>query len=437
IIDDLPSPVLGVISGLLPALLISALLALVPIICRFLAVWAGSVTLSQVELKTEGWYFAFQVVQVFLITTFSSGASSVAKQIVDDLSQAPELLAKNLPKASNFYLSFFVLQGLTVAATTVFQVLPLIMFSFLGKILDRTPRKKYNRWITLAGLSWGDTYPRFTNLAVIAIAYSCIAPLVLGFATIGFYLLYLAFRYNLFYALTTTVDTKGDAYGRALQHLTVGVYLTELCLIGLFAASGGTKPAQLMVFLFILTILYQTYMNLVLTPLENTLSDDPMAEDEVDARAQASIEDGAAQPDEPARENPPNPPIEPTGSGWMGKLAAHCARGGLFAPFLFHGSRISYLALRAQLRSAFPGQPLPSLPEDAAKDAYFNPAVTVKTPKLWVAKDDIGISKEEVEKTKKVVEITDEGARFDGKGNIVWDQEKVREAPIWKERVEY
>jgi hypothetical protein len=33
-VKELPSPVLGVITGLLPALLISALLALVPIICR-------------------------------------------------------------------------------------------------------------------------------------------------------------------------------------------------------------------------------------------------------------------------------------------------------------------------------------------------------------------------------------------------------------------
>lgn len=37
-------------------------------------------TLAQVELRTQGWYFAFQVVQVFLITTFSSGASKVASK---------------------------------------------------------------------------------------------------------------------------------------------------------------------------------------------------------------------------------------------------------------------------------------------------------------------------------------------------------------------
>ena len=76
----LPETEKGLISGLLPTLLISALLALVPIICRLAARKAGSVTLAQVELRTQGWYFAFQVVQVFLITTFSSGASTVASE---------------------------------------------------------------------------------------------------------------------------------------------------------------------------------------------------------------------------------------------------------------------------------------------------------------------------------------------------------------------
>ena len=101
VINSLPPSVSSMVSGLLPTLLISALLALVPIICRckvylysFLthhnmtnmildaASKAGSVTLAQVELRVQGWYFAFQVVQLFLITTFSSGAATVASMCI-------------------------------------------------------------------------------------------------------------------------------------------------------------------------------------------------------------------------------------------------------------------------------------------------------------------------------------------------------------------
>jgi len=57
---------------------------------------------------------AFQVIQVFLITTFASGAAAVVTKIIDDPGSATTLLAENLPKASNFYISYFIVQGLGV-----------------------------------------------------------------------------------------------------------------------------------------------------------------------------------------------------------------------------------------------------------------------------------------------------------------------------------
>lgn len=72
-INSIPQVILGVVTGLLPVILLAVLMALVPIFCRLLAKLAGEPTLSAIELKTQSWYFAFQVVQVFLITTFSSG----------------------------------------------------------------------------------------------------------------------------------------------------------------------------------------------------------------------------------------------------------------------------------------------------------------------------------------------------------------------------
>ena len=82
------------------------------------------------------------------------------------------------------------------AALQLLNIVPLLFYLVLGKLLDKTPRKKYNRFTNLAGIGWGATYPKFTLLGVIALSYSCIAPLVLGFATLGFCLLYLMFRYN-------------------------------------------------------------------------------------------------------------------------------------------------------------------------------------------------------------------------------------------------
>lgn len=165
-INDIPKVILGVVTGLLPVILLAVLMALVPIFCYIIARMFEP-TQGAVEMKVQGWYFPFQVIQVFLVTTFASGASSVVTEIINDPSTAASLLASNLPKASNFYISYFILFGLMTAAMQLLNVVPLLFALFLGKILDKTPRKMYNRYVNLAGLGWGSLYPKFTNLGVI------------------------------------------------------------------------------------------------------------------------------------------------------------------------------------------------------------------------------------------------------------------------------
>ena len=57
------------------------------------------------------------------------------------------------------------------------------------------------------------TYPKFTLLGVIAVTYSCIAPLILGFATIGISLFYVMFRYNFLFVLGAKLSPRRlDSY---------------------------------------------------------------------------------------------------------------------------------------------------------------------------------------------------------------------------------
>lgn len=166
-INNCPSVILGVIQGLLPTILLAVLMALLPIILRWMAKLSGAPSQAAVELKTQTSYFIFQVVQVFLVVTVASSASAVGAKIASDPSSATSLLAQNLPKASNFYISYFILQGLSISSQAVLQLAGVIVFLILGKVLDNTPRKMYKRWITLSGLGWGTVFPAYALLTVI------------------------------------------------------------------------------------------------------------------------------------------------------------------------------------------------------------------------------------------------------------------------------
>ena len=134
---------------------------------------SGQVTLAGVELKTQHWYMAFQVIQVFLVTTFSSGAAAVVTEIINNPGSATTLLAESLPKASNFFISYIIVLGLGIAAGDLLNIGALAMLTIVGKFLDKSPRKIFKRYITLAGLGWGSLYPKFGNLAIIGKSTRC------------------------------------------------------------------------------------------------------------------------------------------------------------------------------------------------------------------------------------------------------------------------
>jgi hypothetical protein len=101
------------------------------------------------------------------VVTLASAATSVVTAIINNPSSAASLLANKIPHAANFYISYIILQGLSFSSGALLQIVPLILGKILGKFLDSTPRKMYNRWSNLAGLGWGTVYPSVTLLTVV------------------------------------------------------------------------------------------------------------------------------------------------------------------------------------------------------------------------------------------------------------------------------
>lgn len=146
-------------------------MSLVPVIMRLCARLAGEVSQSRVELFTQSSYFFFQLIQVFLIQTFTNAASTALVQIAQQPGQVFNILSTALPTASNFYISYFIVQGLTIATSVVTQVVGFFVFTLLYKLLAKTPRAMYKKWTSLSALSWGSLLPVYTNIAVISMSH--------------------------------------------------------------------------------------------------------------------------------------------------------------------------------------------------------------------------------------------------------------------------
>jgi len=294
-IKDFPKWLLGLISGILPPLGLAILMAILPIILRTLAKLQGMHTGMTIELAVQGMYFGFLFVQVFLVVSISSGMGPVLDALSQNPTSAAGILAENLPKASNFFFSYLLLQAFAQSGGALMQIGSLFVYYILAPIFDSTARQKWKRQVDLPEMKWGTFFPIYTNLACIGLVYSVISPLIMIFNIFTFGLFWMVYRYNLLFVTNFKFDTGGLLFPRAINQLFTGLYIMEICLIGLFflvqdeSGSVACFPqAIIMIVVAVLTFLYQRTLNKafgpLLTYLPITLEDEAVEKDKEFAR---------------------------------------------------------------------------------------------------------------------------------------------------------
>lgn len=434
-IYNLPQVLLGLITSLLPTILLAVLMSLLPKFLRTMTRISGATSLQQVEFGTQQSYFAFLVIQVFLVTTISSSATSVVTQIVEEPTSAMGLLATNLPKSSNFYISYLILQGLSISGGALFQISGLILFYILSFILDKTVRKKQIRFTTLSTYAWGTVFPVYTNLAVITMAYAIISPMILPFATVGFLLLYICYLHNITYVFGQSPNFIGGHYPRALFQTMVGVYLGEVCLLGIFAVGKGWGPIVLEIILIVATVLIHINLSAAFDRLTRTIPADAMRP--LDGKSATSSYGMMSKKEKRLSESPFMSKEEL--NDIIDKDTLKTAREQevplliddadyiieentkvnfikkFFRPDLYS----SYKAAKDLLPESYFEVP-DELDYDAELHLYDYPDVTAQAPVLWIPKDPMGLSTIEIEKLKDVIHISDEGAIYNEKGKVQW-----------------
>ncbi|KAJ8075602.1 phosphate metabolism protein 7 [Marasmius tenuissimus] len=275
-ICSLPSVVVGIISGILPPVLLAVLFMLLPIVLRMLAKFEGIPKRSGVELSLMTRYFIFLVLHGFLIVTLASGIMSGLNQLVDNPTSIPSLLAQKLPTASTFFLTFVVLKGLSGTAGGFLQIVPLAIYYVKLFVLGSTPRSVYGIKYAMGSVAWGTLFPNITLLTVIALGYSIISPIINGLACFTFFAFYMLYKFLFLYVYQqdVTTDTGGLFFPKAIQHVFVGLYIQQLCLAALFFLAGGTAGiviGALTVVLIVSTIAFHIVMNNSYGPLIHAL----------------------------------------------------------------------------------------------------------------------------------------------------------------------
>ncbi|KAI9727187.1 MAG: hypothetical protein M1834_008495 [Cirrosporium novae-zelandiae] len=298
-LNHLPTGVLGFIQGYFPQILLAGVMSLVPVLLRFLANQQGLYTQPAIELSLQNYYFIFLFIQVFLTVSLSSGIATTIADFVQDIYTVPNVLATNLPKASNYFFSYLMLHAFSMGAAALIQAGNLFRWFVIAPFCDKTARQKAMRLIHLPTIQEGTFLPVYTNLACIGIIYAVIAPLILIFDVLVFIIFLAVYRHNMLRVTVFQADTSGLLYPRALMQLFTGIYVMELCLIGLFFLvrdSDGNivciGQASLMIFATLSTMLFHMKLRKIYKPLLKLL---PLRVEEINQVEKKS--ENATRPD--------------------------------------------------------------------------------------------------------------------------------------------
>ncbi|KAH7328270.1 hypothetical protein B0I35DRAFT_417041 [Stachybotrys elegans] len=474
-----------IIAGVLPAVVLGLLLVIIPIILGFLAELGGAKTGAQKSEFVQVFYFVFLFIQVFLIVSIASFLATSLNQLVETVRglDSPEsivnLLAKNLPKAANYFFSYMILQALSTSSGTLLQVGALFTWYLIARIFDTTARQKWTRNTDLRQIRWGSFFPVYTNFACIALVYCVVAPLISVFAIITFSLLYVAQRYAMLYVIRFDHDTGGVLYPRAINQTFTGIYVMELCMAGLFLIvldengnlACSTHGAVMFVVL-ILTVMYQILLNMAFAPLfrylPTTFEDEAVLRDQAFQRAQDQRMGLLNDDNEEEYEDPRNsgekssyPPMDKNdielrnvsrrkhgvdqvfrpvkrvgtwakdGGNQLRKLAmvSHANNVNHAADYRKSRRQKDIEAQRAIGDALFGGfhdeieDLTPSERDMLTRHAFLHSALRARRPTVWIPRDDLGVSDDEIKRTKEYSEniwISNEGTALDSKLRVVY-----------------
>ncbi|CAG8642475.1 274_t:CDS:2 [Acaulospora morrowiae] len=365
--DKLPSSVVGIIQGILPAVGLSILM---------------------------------MVVNILLVTTFSGGIFNALPPLIKNPTSAVDILAENLPLTSTFFLTYALL-SISGSALEILQVGPLIVNILFKMFLVKTPRQVWNLEKTLTSKDWGLSFPPHILMAAIGLVFSSIQPLILPIVTIHFSLYYCSYRYNFIYVYNQLHQSGGLLFPKSVFQFYVGIYIYQLTMIGLMFINTAYIPGVLMTVLFGLTIsaVYVMRQNFKHNPHVDFLPVDLMGvidmntEQIVGLKNIENLKTGLKTGKVPLK----------TSEGSTQEYEITDKAEGETDPDAFHITHTQE-------------------DEDKSGKAYVHPALVAEQPVVWLPQDSAGVSEEEVNACREEgIKATNQGAILNKKNRVEVD----------------
>lgn len=409
-IQQIPNVALGIIKTVLPIGALAVLNMLLPIWLRFLAKQSGIPTKNGVELSLMTRFFIFQIIQNFLFLTIVSGSMNKVTQFVSMIVPNPDIpgfvstISTAIPRSSTFFLQWVFVAGFGAAPGMFLLIVPLILYYVKTTLLGSTPRKVWHLKNDMGAPAWGTLFPATLLIVVIFLGYMILAPIMNGFASVGMFSLYLAYRYLFLYVYDVKPqnETGGLFFPKAINHTFAGIYLGTFLVAAMYLFNTGSNQnfiafGVLTVLLLVIIFAYHYFLRNSYGPLLNSL---PLDLSLKNSTAQGSnVQALQAQPQQPA--------LPEKDAYYVNNSAP-----GIPSSHVVQMEDPHQTAIKSKSE------------HDSKMNAFYHPARTSKQLVLWYPNDNFGIGRSNVAADYNAgYEATTEQAWINEKGKVDEDSE--------------
>lgn len=257
----------GLLELVQPACIVGLMQFLPPLFIA-LGHFEGVTSFSRNQFLAFDRYFFFQVVNVFLVSTFAGTLLDSLQAILEEPTTAFTLLGESLPNMGGYFTNYILVKAFIGMGIEIIR-LPAVFMSF-GKQLFTSnntarERKSFNwggalRYMDNPGwLPFNKIYAQDALVTILCASFACIAPLLLVPGLIYFGLAGYIYTHQTMYVYESMYETGGRWWPKIASSTIVALIFAQSTMIGMMILKQTYSEIYLLIFCMVCTMFYYNY----------------------------------------------------------------------------------------------------------------------------------------------------------------------------------
>ncbi|CAO2829535.1 unnamed protein product [Amaranthus hypochondriacus] len=244
-----------IVTGYLPNLILQLSVKLVPPVMEFLSSIQGHISYSEIQRSACDKFLWFIIWNIFFANVLS-GSIFNQFSVLLDLRNIPSHLAVSVPAQASFFIAYVVTSGWTSTSSDLFRI-----FQFIQSLFQRCcccKRTDLDEF-ELPYILYHREIPKVLFFGLLGITYFFLAPLILPFLLIYFFLAYIIYKNQFINVYAPKFESAGKFWPTVHNCMIFSLVLMHAIALGIFTLKKVRSASTLIFPLPLLTLLFNEY----------------------------------------------------------------------------------------------------------------------------------------------------------------------------------